>query len=273
MRGTWAVGLLLMFGGLACDTEPPPLLGQSDAGTTVDAGAAADAGALDGATNGTDGGTNGPDSGVMPTPDAGTVVDNCDPVNQTGCDTPPNTKCVIEGGNPGAECVPPSPNDVGLGEVCDGQACEAGFVCLRQSQTSTIGACRKACDLTTGDGCETLGMEYECRTQISGTNWGACTELPPLCDPYTQAPCEQAQACQPFLRRTGTWELRCRTAGEGAEGAPCGGAARCQRGLACVSDTSGNAACRKYCELNDDCTAPAMCTGTVPEPPFMFCDG
>lgn len=267
MRGPWALGLLLTFGAAACNTAPPPLI--DDAGTTADTGSVPDTGAEDAAT-GMDAGT-GADGGMLV--DAGTIVDNCDPVEQSGCDTPPNTKCVIEGGLPGAECVPPSPNDVGLGEVCDGQACEAGLVCLRQSPTSTTGACRKACDLDTGAGCEGLGMEYECRTQISGTNWGACTELPPECDPYTQAPCEQDKACQPFLRRTGTWEFRCRTAGDKAEGAPCGGALRCDRGLACVSDQSGNATCKKYCEGNADCTAPAMCTGVVPEPSFMFCDG
>jgi hypothetical protein len=120
-------------------------------------------------------------------------------------------------------------------------------------------------------GCDALPGEYECRTSITMSNWGACTELPPICNPYDQMPCDLTQACQPFLRRTGAWEFRCRTAGNADEGQPCGGGTGCMRGLACVTD-NGNATCKRYCMGDGDCTNPLTCSGTVPEPAFMFCD-
>ena len=78
-------------------------------------------------------------------------------------------------------------------------------------------------------------------------------------------------ASEEFLRRTGAWEFRCRTAGQAAEGMMCGGGTGCQRGLACVND-NGMATCKEYCQVDGDCTNPLTCTGMVPEPPFMFCD-
>jgi hypothetical protein len=251
------VAALLLF---ACDDEPPP-------GDPGDAAAAIDMGTPDTGDPGT------PDSGVHPDgntifPDAN-INDLCDPVTGAGC-TPPD-KCVIEGDPPGTECTPSSPNDSAFGEPCTGEDCEAGLVCVRRAATSTDSTCRKACNLGTGDGCQSLPGDYECRTTINGTNWGACTLLPPVCDPYTQAPCDPNQACQPFQRLDMTFEFRCRTAGPVAEGGACGPGMNCQRTLACVRDTNGNTSCRKICQLDGDCTPPATCIGSVPMPPFMFC--
>ncbi len=267
--GRITLGLLLYAALVACNTAPPPSL-NGDTGTGSDsgmggddAGTGADAATGDTGVGGDAG--NAPDTGV-------TIIDVCDPVDQTGCNNDPDTKCVIEGGNPGTECVPPSPNDKTFGDSCTGQDCEAGLVCLRDATTATTAHCRRACNRTTNVGCEPLGTEYECRTMVTQSNWGACTMLPPLCDPYTQAPCVAAEACQPFLRRTGTWEFRCRIAGAAGIGDPCGPGTACGRGLACIIDNATQAtACREYCMNDGDCTAPASCTGTVPDPAFMFC--
>lgn len=207
-----------------------------------------------------------PDSGVV------AIVDDCNPIAQ---DCPPNQKCTIENPVPmgGAECVPIG-NDVPIGGSCTGQDCEVGLACVRLSQTATASECVQVCDIAGGTGCERLGgqgEEYECRTAISGTNWGTCTLLPPLCNPYTQDPCEQDQACQPFLRRTGDWELRCRPAGNAGISESCGSGVRCQRGLACISDPNGVAACQQICETNADCPGTSTCSGSVNAPPFSYC--
>jgi hypothetical protein len=268
--GRWSLGLLLYAALLAaCDSAPAPAVDAGNGGE--DAGADAgqvddDGGAADGAVDG-DAGAGGDAAGR----DTGMViVDECSPLDQSGCD-PQDEKCVIEGGAPGAECAPTSPNDVGFGDPCTGADCQAGLVCLRDAVTSTESHCRQACDLDTNMGCDALPGEYECRTSITMSNWGACTLLPPTCDHYTQAPCEPDEACQPYLRRTGAWEFRCRTAGMAGEGMPCGANNRCERGLACVNE-NGMAACKRYCMADDDCTSPLTCTGTVAEPPFNFCD-
>jgi hypothetical protein len=261
--------LLVYAALLACDDEPAPNGGDTgvdgaDSATGEDAGAD-DTGAAD---TGNDTGVNPGDGG----PNDSGIPDECNPVDQTGCDTPPETKCVIEGGAPGTECVQPSPNDVMLGDPCTGQDCAAGLVCLRDAQTSTQAHCRTVCDLDSNVGCEALPGEYECRTAITMSNWGTCTELPPICDPYQQTPCEPDQACQPFLRRTGAWEFRCRTAGPVGEGMPCDANNRCQRELACVNDDQGNAACKRYCQDDNECTPPLTCSGQGRQLDFMFCN-
>jgi hypothetical protein len=264
--------LVLLFAALlyACKTaDPTPGVDTgADAGADMDSGADNDSGVVndDSGGNPTDSGNN-PDTG---NPADSGILDECNPVDQTGCDTPPQTKCVVEGGSPGAECVEPSPNDVGLGEECTGEDCDPGLACIRDAQTSTLSHCRNVCNLDTNVGCEALGAEYECRTSITQSNWGACTMLPPTCDPLTQAPCDANQACQPFLRRTGTWEFRCRTAGNQAEGDVCGGNNACARELACVNQ-NGMPSCVRFCDEDMDCTNPLTCTGTVTEPPFNFC--
>jgi hypothetical protein len=259
--GAWmAVWVLAGCGAEALQGQAPlddaglsdAAAGPTDAALAIDAGVSihADAGA---------------------SPDGGAPADQCDPVTQQGC-VAPAIKCVVEGPAPGAACVEPGADEQALGDPCAGRDCEAGLACALVSTTSTISECVKVCDLTSGAGCEALGLDYECRTRLTGTNWGACQELPPTCDPYSQAPCAAAEACQPFLRRTGTWEFRCRAAGLGEEDAACGGSnPACQRGLACVSTPRGAAFCRRICQLNTDCANQRQCNGVVSEPPFMYC--
>lgn len=220
-----------------------------------------------------DAGTVLPASDAGASFDASAPVDLCNPVEQTGCANA-GDKCVVEGPAAGTECVPPSSADLALGATCQGQDCAAGLACARATATSSVSTCVKVCDLTSGDGCEPLGADYECRTRLTGTNWGSCGALPPVCDPYTQNPCGRDEACQPFLRRAGTWEFRCRLAGPGVEGVACGPGsdASCARGLACVSSPSGAAFCRRICQVNTDCANVAQCNGAVSEPAFMYCN-
>lgn len=250
----------------ACaDNEPPA--------STPDSGVieGGDAGTIDpdGGSNGSDA-SAGADSGVVIVD--GGVEDNCHPLDQTGC-TPPATKCVIEpdGQNAGAHCTPPG-NDVGLGEQCMGEDCLAGLACV---MTSTVASCVQICNIGSGAGCEALGADYDCRTRIIGTNWGACSLLPPICDHLTQAPCEVDQACSTFTRRNNVRELRCREAGPQTEGMPCGSSANgaaCIRGNVCVNNRNTmTATCVKFCDSNDDCAAPLTCSGVVSDPPFQFC--
>ncbi len=253
------VGWLILLLAACSEAEPPSA--PADAGASVsdaavifsDAGVPADASL--------------PGDGGLQRPDSGAAVDQCDPLLQN-CPDP--DKCVVEGGA-ATQCVAPRSDEQSLGDACMGRDCERGLACVRLVQTSTSGQCVKICDLNTGDGCDGLGDDYECRTRITGSNWGACSLLPPLCDPYTQDPCAADRACQPFVRRNGTWEFRCRLAGTATEGEACGASAPCARELACVSDRSGNAACRRICQANTDCTGTSQCVGVVDEPPFMYC--
>lgn len=253
--------LALALVGAACSSEEAtPSL--------PDASVPADGSTLDGSTT-TDSGVHA-DAAVAD--DASTIVDDCDPVAQTGC-TAPDTKCVVENPEPmgGTLCVPPG-TDVALDGLCTGGDCQPGLACVRTS--SVASTCQQVCNFGTGTGCAALGDEFECRTRLTDTNWGVCLRLPPTCDPTTQAPCGPSLACGPYLRRSGAWEFRCRSAGTQAEGQACGssGGGDCARGLACVrSQVTGQAACRKYCDTNSDCTAPTTCAGSVPEPAFMYC--
>lgn len=256
------VGLLAIGAMVACDDASTPGL-PGDGGTQFNRDASV-APQRDAGTGALDAGSPR-DASVSP-------VDDCDPVEQT-CG--PGSKCVVESGdNPGqgTACVAQTPNDVPRGGACTGRDCEPGLACVNETQTATSATCVKVCNLETAVGCESLGDAYDCNVRISGTNWGVCTELPPICVPYTQAPCAQTEACKPYRRRDGTWEFRCRSAGTGQDGDLCtAGNPRCARGLACVATQDGNAFCRQYCETNTDCTAPAQCIGSVREPSFMYC--
>ncbi len=265
---TWGLFVLGAF-VVACDdsSEAPHLIGR-DAATSIGQDAGSD---LQDGGGASDGGVQARDGSVAR--DAGTPQDQCDPVAQTGC-TAPATKCVVEGPNTaaGTRCVTPGPNESAFEEECMGRECIAGLACVRESSTSTVSRCAQVCDVATAVGCESLGPDYDCNTRISGSNWGACTKLPPLCNPYDQNTCAGDQACQPWVRRDGTWEFRCRERGTGQAGELCTtGNPRCDRGLACVRTTDGTAFCRQYCETNTDCVAPAQCAGNVANPPFMYC--
>ncbi len=269
---TYIAAFLLAAGTLACSDAADEHAAPNDAGAL-----AGDAGALVDASSGL------MDAGMLADAaaaqdgavarDAGAPIsDVCDPVAQSGCPMS-SQKCVVEGPVGGTQCVEADPTDLPQGAACEGRDCEAGLSCARGSTTSTTSHCVKVCDFASGDGCEALPGDFECRDRLSGTNWGACSELPVVCDPYTQAPCDAALACQPFLRRTGVWEFRCRTAGNGLAGEPCGPGSGtiCARSLACVSSRTGAAFCRKICQVNMDCENQAQCSGVVSEPSFMHC--
>jgi hypothetical protein len=245
--------------------------GASDgsSGGGVDTGSAApDAGA----TTGGDGAALG--DGSSTGGDASTIVDSCNPLTQMGC-AAPATKCIVESTQPmgGANCVQPSPNDVGLGAMCTGGDCAPMLACVQTSTASST--CVHLCDIDNGGaGCDSLGNDFDCRSRIRGTNWGFCIRLGEICDPVTQAPCPLDQACAPILRTTGQYEFRCKPQGTQGDGQSCGsgGGGDCLRGFVCVRNgISGAAICRKFCAMDPDCPSPQMCTGTVTMPPFHFC--
>lgn len=244
-----------LSGLLACSSgnEPPPNPGN-DAGD-LDAGGLLDTGT----STRTDGGLSSDGGG--PVPDAGMVVDECNPITQD-CADPTKHLCVVEPvmAGSGTSCVEPSTTAVALNGLCTAFQCAPGLGCVR---TGTAARCLQICDRTSGAPCSTLGTDFDCRLSIRGTNWGACQQLPPLCDIFTQAPCGAGQACQPVQRFGGSFEIRCRGAGTGTEGMSCENGAGCVRGLVCVHESSGTL-CRKPCRENmNDCTAPQTCSGTV----------
>lgn len=259
MRTALPTLLLAVLAG-ACGSDAPAPGLPADAGLARDGGASLDAGAFPGdASAWSDGG--------QPSSDAGALQDLCNPVTQS-CDAA--EKCVVEGAEPGTRCIPDD-GGAALGQPCEARRCERGLACARLTPEA-VAACVRVCELGSGTGCEDLIPEHECRTRLTGTHWGACVELPPACDPYTQDPCGTAQACQIFVRRSGTREFRCQAAGSAAEGEVCGAHLEpCARGLTCVADRAGNAVCRRFCQTNDDCPDMVQCRGAVEDPPFRFC--
>ncbi|MEO1228143.1 MAG: hypothetical protein AAFZ18_04490 [Myxococcota bacterium] len=206
--------------------------------------------------------------------DAGSILDAgltsmqppCNPVDASGC--PGSELCRLESV---PTCVSAYAG-VDRGSACRPGECGPTLACVRFSETATVAECAKLCLLETGRGCEGLS-DYECLRPLADTEFGVCERLPEACDPYTQSPCPPSEACQPFLRRTGTREFRCLAAGAGASGADCGmGIGGCARGLTCVAEPDGSAAtCRRYCQFSADCPEPEQCTGRVDDPAFTFC--
>lgn len=208
------------------------------------------------------------DAGVAP--DAGAPIEPplpppCDPIRNDGCAG--DRVCRVQRG-----CQPAPATPRGLDEACRVGECGPGLSCLRLTATASA-ACARLCDVERGAGCGDLPGERECRFRIGDTAYGACSELPPPCNPIRQTPCEPTEACQPFLRRTGARELRCQPAGAQPRGAPCGvEEGSCERGTACIAAADGRrATCRAFCERNADCPPPEQCTGSVEEPRFNFC--
>lgn len=267
-QGRLALLLGLTWAVVACSEDPPPAA-PTDA--AVDAGI--DGGQGDDAGPGDAGVDAGTADAAFDTD--GAVIDDCNPLLQSGCTG--SDKCVVEApaNDPGASCRPTQPTDKALGAACTGGDCQGGLACIRTTASSTIARCVKVCDRQTGGGCEGLSGEWECRSRIRGSNWGACVELPPTCDHLTQQPCAPTQACQPLQRFDGSFEFRCLEAGPKAENELCGGGGqpeRCQRGLVCVRNPNTNESnCRVLCDTNTDCPNPLQCGGSLSAPAAMYC--
>lgn len=190
----------------------------------------------------------------------------CDPVDGTGCEF--GQLCRLDGVPTCVEAYAGADRAA----ACGPGDCGPTLICVRPTETATAAECAKLCVIETGRGCEALS-DYDCLRPLPGTPFGVCEALAPLCNPYTQQPCAPSEACQPFLRRSGTREMRCLGQGAAEAGQPCGaGVGGCLRELVCVAEPDGTAAtCRRYCELSAECPEPEQCTGRVDDPPFTFC--
>ena len=213
------------------------------------------------------------DAGTSSTADAGTgIVDECDPVRQTGCTDVMRPRCIVESAIPGegTRCAGPSPDDFAFGQACNGGDCAAGLVCVNGAAGAV---CEQICDRADDTGCGPLGVDWECRRQLRGTNWGVCTELPPACDGNTNVPCAANEACHPMQRRNGVFELRCLPAGSGGHGDPCNdGNNRCGRGHVCVRvGVNGNTECRQICTDDPQCPMMGACTGRISAVQLRYC--
>lgn len=255
------VGLLvcsLLFLGGCSNDAAPPRAGDAAAGDgTVpdpDAGVSADAGDPRDASG-------DPDAGPA---DTG-IVDQCDPLLQSGC-VDPSTKCIIERG--GAECVTPNVDDVAINEPCAGGQCQPGMVCIGDG-SGLPPVCRQICDRESGAGCAGLPFEADCLERVRNTNWGVCSPLPPACDVLTQEPCPIGESCQPFLRFGGSFDLRCRPSGPGLEEDSCS-TERCERGLVCIN-IGGAPLCKKVCDDDPGCAPDGMCAGRVNGVAVKYC--
>lgn len=263
---------------LACSsTDPVPLTpdggsGGADAAATADAGGGGSG--RDAGGGPTDTGVGGLDAGGPA--DTGGVVDECDPVRQTGC-AAPETQCIVENDpGRGTQCIAPPLDTFARGEACMGGDCEAGLICVNAGGAGPT--CQTVCDRSDGSGCGMLGGDFDCRLQLRGTNWGICAELPPLCDAVSQQPCSATQTCAPLRRTDGVFELRCVAAGDRTHGQGCDQAStRCARAHICVNVQSlGATQCRQTCVTDMDCQTTvgmnSSCVGAVSGLNVKYCD-
>jgi hypothetical protein len=263
---------------LACSsTDPVPLTpdaGGADAAAAADAGGGGGGPGPDAGAGVGDSGAGGVDAGGPA--DTGGVVDECDPVRQTGC-AAPETQCIVENqAGRGTQCIAPPIDALARGEACMGGDCEAGLTCVNAGGAGPT--CQTICDRGDGTGCAMLGGDFDCRLQLRGTNWGICAELPPTCDAVTLQPCTATQTCAPLRRTDGVFELRCVAAGDRTHGQGCDQAStRCAREHICVNVQSlGATQCRRTCVDDMDCQMTvgmgSSCAGAVSGLDVKYCD-
>ena len=209
------------------------------------------------------------DGGRVVTDAASAIVDECNPVEQTGCKASAR-RCVVESAAPsgGTVCIEPA-GDEGRGAACAGGECASGLACIGVDPSRPV--CERVCNPYDGSGCEPLGADWYCGRRIMGSNWGICIELPAACDADTHAPCGGDEACHPFdVRRE--IQLRCQPVGVERHGDPCGYDNRhCSRNHVCMRLEGPVALCRALCSSDGDCPPSLYCGGRVRDVNLRFC--
>lgn len=198
---------------------------------------------------------------------AGTCVPGACSVVAQDC-TAANTKCVVGpvpdgglmrqclafnlgdgGASEGAACTPALPDP-----------CARGAQCIGSSATNAT--CRRFCSPFGGCGpgseCN-LGITFSLQSGPTKETHLVCSAIT-ACDPYTQMPCMNTDACQ--LYRQGA-APGCLPGGTVMGGGACTTSALCARGFQCVVGAAGatSGTCRAFCNTDGgmpSCTA-GMC--------------
>jgi hypothetical protein len=193
----------------------------------------------------------------------------CNPYGADPC--APSEGCALTDFDPIApravcRAVGPRP----LGALCDetdpSQRCARSFQCL-------FGRCAATCCGALDDArCAARDPRSACAVPTQSLRVWGCT-LPGACD-YRADDCPGGQSCFPTGR---LGNAVCTVAGEAVDGAPCGAAGVCARGLACVvpfGTTIGR--CRRRCNPRDSSRSlcPGRCASFADRPAdFGACEG
>jgi hypothetical protein len=198
--------------------------GESDASTSMDAGAA--------------------DTGIAGPRDTG-IGTACNPLDGTGCMGA--QRCVFVGDPFHVQCrdlaMPPKQID----EMCSGQLhdCDVGFACIGIQGDRGGPRCRKICRLNTNTECMALmGSNpdgYSCSVTIDrDLGLGVCAPVVPECLPFNDM-CRRGQYCEDSGGR-----LQCLPQGMAEVGEACP-TNRCEKGAICVF-MNGNGLCYEPCD-------------------------
>jgi hypothetical protein len=196
---------------------------------------------------------------------AGTCLPGCSLTLQN-CSAP-NTKCIIASTPDGGIARQCTPFSLGSGGAVEGSSCVPAVPdpCQRGAQCVGVSGGQAACKRFCGPSLA-CAAGSECNLAINfAASQGGAAELQLVCspvtacNPFTQAPCQQTEACQVY--RQGT-PPGCFPGGSVGNGGSCGTQATCARGFQCVVGTSGGGAgnCRSFC--NVDGGSPSCAAGS-----------
>jgi hypothetical protein len=251
-----AIALCLVAAACAQGKKPTgnPSGGDGGAGAQGASGGAGGTGNVGGVGGaGNEGGTGN----VGNTGGAGGTQPTCDEdpckltLPQCGC--PSGEQCSVSPA--GRECI--AQGDVGWGDVCVGEECAPGHLCLQTTPS----------DATCGKFCE---VDADCSAPgglcVLKLNDGAGGEIPDVllcsenCDPATNVGCEVG-GCQIAREPDGQERFFsiCGESGAGTQGASCVDNGDCAATFACVNDGTTNL-CTKWCVISSpSCPGGTAC--------------
>ena len=195
---------------------------------------------------------------------AGTCLPGCSLTLQN-C-TAPNTKCIVTPTADGGIARQCTSFSLGSGGAAEGASCVQAVSdpCQRGAQCVGVNGapatCRRFCGptLACGSGSEcNLGINFAASAGGPAELHVVCSAIT-ACNPFTQAPCPQTEACQVY--RQGT-PPGCLPGGSVGNGGQCSAQAACARGFQCVVGSGGGVSgnCRSFC--NVDGGSPSCAAG------------
>jgi hypothetical protein len=201
-------------------------------------------------------------SGVNGT--AGTCLPGCSLTLQN-CGSP-NTKCIVAPTADGGIARQCTPFSLGSGGAVEGSSCVQALSdpCQRGAQCVGVSGgqptCRRFCApaVACGAGSEcNLGITFMASQGGAAELHLVCSPVT-ACNPFTQSPCQQTEACQVY--RQGA-PPGCFASGSVSNGGQCTAQALCARGSQCVVGSGGAATgtCRSFC--NVDGGSPSCAAG------------
>jgi hypothetical protein len=182
-------------------------------------------------TVGTGGSSTGGNAGGNATggdPNCPGVVDPCQLVQQCGCG--PDEKCTVDGDEPRCR----DDGNVGFGELCSDEDCEAGTICVPQGESPAL--CKRFCN----SDADCMGVGAFCTIDIENDDMvvaKACTmDCDPLAGATSGCPSPETKCIIRRADEAGTiWGTDCVARGSAGQGQPCIQSEDCVAGMVCTT--------------------------------------